>query len=150
MKRYERIAGLLLLAVGTAAALYSVFYLKFGTLKRPDSGMMPFLAGSVLALFSALWLWAGRGRDESPQPFWEKGEWVRPALALGLLLLYAVTMEWIGYLLSTLLFLGGWQVLVERERWLRAAIVTVVGTAGMYLLFARLLGVPVPPGIFGR
>lgn len=150
MKRFDRIAALLLLAVGIAAAFYSVFALKLGTMRRPDSGMIPFLAAVGLAIFSLVWFLDSRGKDEEPKPFWEKGEWVRPLISLLLLFLYGWSMELIGYLLSTLLFLAGWQFLVERERWLKGTLVSVLGTVSMYLLFARLLGVAVPPGIFMR
>lgn len=130
--------------------IYSVVGLRLGTLRRPDSGFMPLLAATLLSVFSAAWFWANRGKDANPQPLWEKGEWVRPALVVVLLILYGWSMTIIGYMISTLLFLVGWQFLVERERWWRATLVSVLGTAGMYVLFARLLGVAVPPGIFGR
>lgn len=150
MKRYERIAALVFMMVGVAAAIYSVVSLKLGTLRRPDSGFLPFLASLTMVISSLVWYWTSREPNEKARPFWEKDDWRRPTLAVAMLIFYAGTMTTLGYLLSTLLFLLAWQFLVERERWVKATLVSVLGTAGMYLLFARLLSIQVPPGIFGR
>jgi len=149
MKKYDRIAAVVLIVLGLAAAYYAYAHLKLGTLRKPDSGLLPFLAALVVIAASAAWLAGLRGPDPEPRPFWEKGQWVKPLLAVIFLSLYAATMEVIGYLPSTFLFMGLWQFLIERQNWRRASLVTVLGTAGMYLLFVQLLGVPVPESIFG-
>lgn len=149
MKKYDRIAAIVLILLSIASAYYCYADLKLGTLRRPDSGLMPFLASTVVAVASAAWLYELRGADPEPRPFWTKGAWVRPLLALAFLCLYAYLMEPIGYLPSTFLFLGLWQFVVERVNWRRALLVTVLGTAGMYILFVQLLGVYVPESILG-
>jgi putative tricarboxylic transport membrane protein len=148
VKRYERIAGLLLLVFGVTIALYSWLSLELGSFGEPGSGFIPFLASSVMALCAGLWVVGNLGKDENPQPFWANKAWLRPALATGLVLLYASTMESLGYVLSTLVFIVTWQVLVERSKWRTVALVSVSATAAMWLLFTELLGVPVPKGIF--
>jgi hypothetical protein len=40
----------------------------------------------------------------------------------------------------------GWQKLVEREGWVKTAIVAVTSAAFMYVLFSRLLKVFLPAG----
>ncbi|MDF2627121.1 MAG: hypothetical protein K0R39_952 [Symbiobacteriaceae bacterium] len=149
MKKHDRIAAVLLIVLGLAAAYYAYADLKLGTLRHPDSGFMPFLASLVVVATAATWLWSLRGPDPEPRPFWEKGAWVKPLLAVTFLIIYAATLEPLGYLPATFIFLGLWQFLVERVNWRRAALVTVLGTAGMYLLFVQLLGVYVPESIFG-
>lgn len=149
MKKHDRIGAVVLILLGLASAVYAVAKLKLGTPRVPDAGFMPFLASLVVAGGSVVWLYDLRGPDPEPKPFWEKGAWKRPLLALAFLYLYAVLMEPIGYLPSTLLFLGLWQFIVERVNWRRATLVTVLGTAGMYLLFVELLGVHVPESMFG-
>ena len=140
-------AGLFLAAAGIAAAVHSYLNLKLGKLSHPDSGFMPFIASCVLVIFSATWVLTSLGPDEEPEPFWGKGEWLRPLLALVLMIGYGLTMEPLGYLLSTLAFMLAWQFLVERAKPGAAAVISVISTAAMYLVFARLLGVPVPAGI---
>jgi putative tricarboxylic transport membrane protein len=149
MKKHDRIAAVTLIVLALAAAYYAYAELKLGTLRVPDSGLLPFLASLVIAASSGVWLWDLRGPDPEPRPFWEKGAWIRPLLAVAFLILYASTLEPLGYLISTFIFLGLWQFLVERVNWRRAILVTVLGTAGMYLVFVQLLGVYVPESIFG-
>ncbi|HWI63358.1 MAG TPA: tripartite tricarboxylate transporter TctB family protein [Symbiobacteriaceae bacterium] len=149
MKKWDRIAAVTLIVLGLAAAYYSYVELKIGTLRKPAAGFLPFLAAVTVVLCSAAWLAELRGADPEPRPFWGKGEWVGPLLAVVFLGLYAATMEAIGYLPSTFLFLGAWQLLVERVNWKRATMVTILGTAGMYILFVQLLGVAVPESVFG-
>ncbi len=149
MKKWDRIAAVTIIVLGLAAALYAVVDLKLGTLRHPDAGLLPFIASLVVVLTSCIWLVELRGPDPEPRPFWGKGEWVKPLLAVVFLSLYAATMEPFGYVPSTLLFLALWMFLVERVKWHRALLVTVLGTAGMYILFVMLLGVPVPASILG-
>ena len=56
--------------------------------------------------------------------------------------------ERIGFLLSTLVFMLGWQLIVERERWLKAVVVTVLCAAAMFTLFRYLLHVELPVNPF--
>lgn len=67
-------------------------------------------------------------------------------LGLGVLCLYAALFERGGYFLATLIFMFAWQMLVERERWLKALLITAIATFTMYGLFRHLLSVPLPKG----
>ncbi|HYF79365.1 MAG TPA: tripartite tricarboxylate transporter TctB family protein [Symbiobacteriaceae bacterium] len=148
MKKHERIAGLFLIMAGIATGIHSWWNLHLGSLRHPDSGFQPFLASVLLVAASTVWVLGSLGRDEDPQPFWAKGGLVRPALACLFILVYAWSMVPVGYVLSTLLFMLLWQFLLERERWLRAAVISLISTAAMWLIFAKLLAVPLPEGIF--
>lgn len=147
VKRHERIAGLFLIMVGVATGLNSWLYLRLGSLRNPGSGFQPFLASLLLVAASTVWVIGSLGRDENPRPFWEKGGWLRPALAGLFILVYAWSMAPVGYVPATLLFMLLWQFLVEREKWLKAAIISIVSTAAMWLIFAKLLAVPLPEGL---
>jgi NADH:ubiquinone oxidoreductase subunit H len=57
---------------------------------------------------------------------------------------YASLFERIGFFLSTLLFMLGWQMVVERQRWLKAIIITILCAVAMYTLFRFLLRVQLP------
>lgn len=149
MKKHERLAGLLLIAVGIVAAVHSYLNLKLGAIRHPDSGFMPFWASVLLVVFSAAWVFQSWGPDERPAPFWGKGEWTRPLLSCAMMVLYGLTLERIGYVTSTLVFLLAWQFLVEREKWRKATLISVVATAAMYVMFVKLLGVPLPTGFIG-
>lgn len=148
MKRHERIAGLFLLLVGVAVAVHSYFSLGFGSFLVPGAGFLPFWYGVALAILSAIWVLGNRGPEENPVPFWDKGQWVRPTIAFLAMLAYGWLMDKLGYVLSTFLFVIAWQQLIERERWGKTLLISVLGTAAMYILFGRFLRVPLPQGIF--
>ena len=52
-------------------------------------------------------------------------------------------------MISTFLFLIAWQVLIEAERWKKTALVAIIGTVTMYILFVYLLRVALPQGMLG-
>ena len=148
MKKFERITGFIFILFGIAAMLYSAISLGLGNVKLPGPGFFPFICGICLVVFSSSWLIASRKeKDEENLPFWGKGEWVRPLLAVIITSFYGAVMEGLGYIIATFLFLAIWQLIVEREKWSKTAIIAVVGTIVMYLLFQYLLSVPLPEGL---
>ncbi len=150
MKRHNRLAAVVIIAIGLACVYYGIFCLRLGTMANPDCGFMPALAGFCMAVFGAGLFITNLGPDEKPQPFWKGKEWKGPVFSLILMILYAVTMERIGYILSTLLFMLGWQFLVVHEKWWKGTIISVLSTVGVYIIFVYLLRVPVPVGSLFR
>ena len=63
-------------------------------------------------------------------------------------ILYAWLFEKIGYFVSTLLFMVGWQKVVEKEGWLKTAVIAVLCAGAMYGLFAYLLKIALPTGLW--
>ena len=64
------------------------------------------------------------------------------------MVLYGWAMEAVGYITSTLIFMIAWQQIIEREKWLKTMLISVLGTLAMYALFVYLLRVPIPPEFF--
>lgn len=150
MKRHERIAAVTVVIGGLAIVYYAYAVLRLGSIFQPDAGFLPFLSGIALVLLGICWFVVAGGLEAQEKAFFEKGRWVKPALAMGMMLVYAWAIEALGYITSTLVFMIAWQLLVERERWLKTVLVSLLGTLAMYLLFSRFLKVPVPPEIFIR
>jgi putative tricarboxylic transport membrane protein len=149
VKRHERIAAVIVVIGGLAVACYAYAVLKLGSIFQPDAGFLPFLAGIGMVVLGICWFVASLG-SEDVEVSSEKGRWGRPALAIGMMVVYAWAFEAVGYVTSTLLFMAAWQQLVERERWLKTILITVLATLAMYLLFNRFLKVPVPKEFFIR
>jgi putative tricarboxylic transport membrane protein len=143
----ERRAGLILVVLGVLTAYYGLSVLKIGTVGQPGPGFFPFLSGAGIAVLCLLWILSNRAAA-SAEPLWGQGQLTRPALATAITTAYAVLMEPLGYIVATLAFLISWQLVIEREHWRKTAVIAVLGTAGMYLLFMYLLGVALPGGIF--
>jgi len=151
LKKQERITASVISLGGLWVMVYSWQFLQLGSIQVPDAGLLPFLSGMALALLGVVWLlilqWT---RDRAVERLAEKRRWHRPLLALTLMLVYGWTMETIGYITSTFIFMIAWQKVIEQEKWLKTMIIALLGTFSMYALFVYLLKVPVPPEFFAR
>ncbi|HEY3310761.1 MAG TPA: tripartite tricarboxylate transporter TctB family protein [Anaerolineales bacterium] len=70
-------------------------------------------------------------------------------IMLGLMLVYGLSFERLGYPLATLLmFLAGIYVL-ERKHWKRDLVIALIASFGLYFLFRYVLRVNLPIGVLG-
>jgi Tripartite tricarboxylate transporter TctB family len=159
MSKSENVANLVTLALGIFVSYQSYFFLKLGILISPGAGFLPFLCGIALIVLGIIWRLQSvlikspppPKHAEDPmaavcetQPAPSPAARVKLCLAFVTTVAYAVMFERIGFFLATLLFMLGWQMVVERQRWLKAIIVTVLCAAAMYTLFRYLLRVELP------
>jgi hypothetical protein len=160
MNRGERIASTLLVAFGLGVAYYSREILKLGMAISPGAGFLPYHIGLAMALLGAAWFVAtflARGEakeaaQEDPAAIARERELHRQRVltrfvpGVLLILAYAWIFEGAGYFASTVLFMIGWQKLVERERWGKAALIALVCAGAMWALFSFLLKGVLPSG----
>jgi putative tricarboxylic transport membrane protein len=161
LDRSERIASVVLVALGLFVAFYSRQYLKLGIMISPSAGFLPYGIGIALAILGAIWfihtLYArkaqGPAEPECGSEDAAEGDKPRRRRILYrflpgvlLVLLYAWLFEKAGYIVSTALFMVGWQKVVEREGWLKTAVIALLCAGGMYTLFSYLLKVFLPTG----
>jgi putative tricarboxylic transport membrane protein len=67
------------------------------------------------------------------------------AIVTGFCLLYAFLFERAGYVLSTFLFLEATLLLFNgRRKWKMTLVVSIGFSVGVYVLFSRVLGIPLP------
>ncbi len=145
MRRWERIAAAFLIFLGVGGAVIA-YRLGFGNLHHPGSGFFPFWLSLVLAFVAFIYLLSQRGPDSEGVSLWSKELLLRPALAAGVMFIYALAMDWIGFFSSTFLLFLAWLILVEREKWLTIVLVSILGTASLYIIFSLFLKVPLPKG----
>jgi putative tricarboxylic transport membrane protein len=159
MSKSHNIANLVIIALGIFVALYSYYFLKLGILITPGAGFLPFLCGMALIVLGIVWriqtmILKSPARvklAEEPSaaasetgPAALRDSRIKLCLAFLATVIYAFLFERIGFFLSTLLFMFGWQMVVERQRWLKAIIITVLCAVAMYTLFKSLLHVELP------
>lgn len=161
MNRAEKASSIVLIAFGLFVAFYSRQYLKLGKMITPGAGFLPYWIGIALAVLGALWFLetflartgsgaGGEGSDAGDAA--AEREALRGRLlskflpGVLLVILYAWLFEKAGYIVSTALFMVGWQKLVEREGWLKTAVIAVLSAGCMYALFSYLLKVYLPTG----
>jgi putative tricarboxylic transport membrane protein len=161
MSRSEKISSVILILFGLFVAYYSLTYLKLGILIRPGAGFIPFYIGVALTVLGLVWFFHALLTRKLPSSN-EAGcadvptavEPVRNIILFRLLpavlftILYAWLFEKIGYFVSTLLFMVGWQKVVEKEGWLKTAVIAVLCAGAMYGLFAYLLKIALPTGLW--
>ena len=156
MSRSDNITNAIVIALGIFVTYYSYTYLKLGILISPGAGFLPFLCGIALIALGAVWrfqLMVTRRPAEDPAaaeaaPAKSAGSRLKLFLAFLTTVVYAFLFERVGFLLATVVFMLGWQLVVERERWPKALIVTVLSAAALYLLFSTLLHVELPHNPF--
>jgi putative tricarboxylic transport membrane protein len=142
-KTGDIVVGLCFLAIGIAFAVNSV-KLKIGVPTEPQPGFFPFIDGIILIALSVLFLFqAWRGKAGESPAFGKVGG---PAIVVLTLLLYVATLETLGYVVTTAILSA--VVLRAMETKPRILLlVSVILAVVSYLLFDRLLGVTLPPGL---
>ncbi|MDI7258557.1 MAG: tripartite tricarboxylate transporter TctB family protein [Thermodesulfobacteriota bacterium] len=122
--------------------------LRVGKPTEPQPGFFPFLGGIVLVLLSGILLFQAwhRGRGE-PQAL---GKLWGPATVILGLIAYVATLDSVGYLITiTMLSAIVLRVLQTKSLWV-LTVTSLILAISSYILFDRLLGVPLPSGILAR
>jgi putative tricarboxylic transport membrane protein len=137
-----KVGGVILLLLGLGTAYLGVQY-GFGDLYAPGPGFFPVLVGAFLAILACIYLFqqfrtGGRGVS---------AKWQRPLMVILLSFVYVSFLEKLGFLLDTVLMLLVFVGVIERQRLRRTLAVALLGTVGMYVVFALWLRVPLPKGL---
>jgi putative tricarboxylic transport membrane protein len=128
-----------------AAAAYESAKLPFGTVHSPGPGFFPWWTSvliSVLAFFFLAQTLTARVKSEV-----EAGGRIAKVLALlGVLALYTLTLETLGYPLCTFLLVVFMLRVTDLHRWPVALGMAALTAVGSYVVFAVWLSVPLPRG----
>jgi putative tricarboxylic transport membrane protein len=139
----EIVVGLCFAVIGIVFVI-GAFKLTVGLPTEPKPGFFPFIDGVILIALSILFLiQAWRGRAGKGSDF---GNLRGLSIVVITLVLYVATLESLGYVITTAVLSG--VVLYVLETKPRVLVLVSVGLAvASYLLFSRLLGVTLPPGL---
>lgn len=99
--------------------------------------------GGVLALvqlFKSLREPPGEGES------WAGYDWTRVALLLLSMVVYGATFAWLGFLVSTTLFLVAGYLILGERRLIVLGSASILVTVGFWLIMTRLLGIYLAPG----
>ena len=109
----------------------------------------PRLITAIMALAALLWVLEALARQRSRSPVAEAAPdgpaWL-PAAVVAWFALYIVTLEDIGFVAGSALFLMGMLGVFHRGRWLTNVVVAIAVPLGAYLAFTRILSVSLPAG----
>jgi len=127
------------------------YRLKLGAINQPGSGLFPFSAGlamlilSLAALFQSI---RGRGREEKTLRQ-EPLRWWNIVIILMAITAYAFSLEKIGFLINTFLFICLLLKVVEPQSWKTAIIGGLITSIAANLVFNVIFRAQIPSGILG-
>jgi putative tricarboxylic transport membrane protein len=148
MKKAEQIACIFWLALG-GSLCWGAFRLGLGSPSEPGSGFLPFGTGFLLGILALVHLaQISLHKDEKEEPLLGEVRWKRGGCVVASLLVYALLLHWLGYLLTTFLFMAVLFSVYQRRKWWVVGSAGLLVTAFTYLVFHHWLKVQFPVGIF--
>jgi len=125
--------------------------LGLGTLSKPGSGFISFWSGvslgilTITMLIQNIWLdKADRGKEKK-----ERTQWRTVVFALAGLFVCIFILERLGFIVSSILFIGFLFKGVEKKGWFVTILASLLMTFISYYIFKVLLQADLPKGIFG-
>ncbi len=124
--------------------------LSLGDFRNPGPGFLPFITGAILTgLSSVVLLQSRRAGGGETKPFLsDRRRATKAFLTLFALLAYAVGMDYLGFLVSTTVFIAFLLAVVEPQKWYVVVLGSLLSSGVSYTLFEILLQSPLPKGIF--
>jgi putative tricarboxylic transport membrane protein len=141
--------GLIGLALGIFV-IRSGLKLKLGTIHDPGSGFVLFYTGILMCAFAATIIVAAL--TEGGPTFgsrWKDARWTKPVIVIACLIAFAVALEPLGFLLSSIPLILLLMRLIDPVRWEIAVPVSLLVPTGMWWLLKHGLGILLPSGMFG-
>ncbi len=143
------------IVVGAIGICLSVLYLALsfqmpmGRVRQPGAGVFPVISGFLLLLGSVSALWEGMKQRKSEKVELPAGsDLLRLLAVLGGVLGYLILLPVLGQLISSTLFCFVLiRALSSLSIW-RVMLYAVLMAGAAYLLFVRILMLPMPAGIF--
>jgi len=115
---------------------------------RPGPGLLPLILSAVFVVAGAALAVKQLVRPNTkPYPATSRGGGARVAAVFALLVGTVVLFEPLGFILSSVLLMGGLTFGIERKFTITAVCVVLLVPVLLWVLFAILLGVRLPPGL---
>jgi putative tricarboxylic transport membrane protein len=148
MKRADVTVALILTGLA-AFVLLEAGKLSFGSMRVPRTAFFPVILTTLLPMLSLILLGqalrgapTGRGSERI-----EAEGWFRIGATVVTLIGFALALERLGFLLSTLLLMVLLLRAIESLAWHKVFAVALATSLVAYALFGWLLGIPLPAGI---
>jgi putative tricarboxylic transport membrane protein len=150
MKSSDRISSLFFLVLSLFICQQSVV-IGVGSLGQPGPGLLAFGAGAGIGVLAIWFLIQSFVSKESRSEVAQNGRTLRRGRFLMIcisLFAYTIAVNWLGFVLSTFLFIIFILCLIESKKWWRTLIKAALITIGNYLVFVEWLGLRLPKGFW--
>jgi len=126
--------------------------LSLGSFRNPGPGFFPFIAGLIVAGMALAIHLQSRGKVSAKgtrEPLWADKKRIQKMILTTLALLaYGVGMDYLGFLVSTFLFLAFLLRMIEPQRWSLVLLESALASGISYLIFDIWLQAQLPKGLF--
>ncbi len=150
MRNKDKLSSIAWLLVGLGF-IWGGLKLGIGPMNAPAPGFFPAIIGGILALLSATLLMTASLRKNQPgriNSFWKKEKsWGKVLLSLLSLIFYLVSLNFLGYILTTFLFILYLLKFVGKGGWGLSILTAVLVSFASYAIFKIGLGVLLPKGL---
>ncbi|MFL6517828.1 MAG: tripartite tricarboxylate transporter TctB family protein [Bacillus sp. (in: firmicutes)] len=136
--KFDRIAAIVFLAVGVLFIIgsRSIASSSYGSVVGPD--IFPFILGVLLTILSIrLFYETFNGKTQEKNK--EKLQYKPFLIILAATLIYILTLESVGYVITTFLFLFVCFQTMERAKWLTSLIIAGCFSGVVYFIFVEIL-----------
>lgn len=151
MKKADLISGVVLLAL-SGFVFYRSWLMPDSRTFGPGPAFLPAWLGVVLTVLATILIIGAllrRPSVEDKNPFPMGSAMVAVGKVLGGLAVFALLMETVGFIVNTFAFVLYLMRATQRERWPMAALIAVLTTAGLYIVFSVLLKISLPTNNYG-
>ena len=151
MSQHDKWSGAIGILVGVAFCIASI-NLGLEEVHHPGPGFLPFIIGAVLIclssimLFSALWKKKVTRGERIPQ---EMRKYQKGGLILLDLVFYNIALSFLGFSVTTFLFVFFLMKMVEAQRWTVTTVMALCSAVGFDLVFRLWLKIDLPTGPWG-
>jgi len=127
------------------------YRVNLGEFSNPGPGFFPFCVGLVMLGLSLAALFQSMGEKGKAEKTSQRGSmrWWNIVIITAAIITYALTLEKIGFLINTFLFVGLLLKVVEPQPWKIAVIGGLIGAVSANLLFNVIFQSQIPSGILG-
>ena len=140
--------GLIGLALGLFV-IRSGLKLKLGSINDPGSGYVLFYTGILMCLFSiSITIAAVTEGGPTFGSRWEGARWNRPVVIIASLIAYAIALDQLGFLISTIPLMLVLLRAIDPVRWTLAVPLAVLAPVGVWWVLKHALLIQLPSGIF--
>ena len=127
------------------------YRLRIGTINDPGPGFFPFSAGLIMLILSliALFQLIGKKNSIERKPRQEPFRWWNIVIILAAVTAYAFSLEKVGFLINTFLFICLLLKVVEPQSWKTAILGGLITAVAANLIFNVIFQAQIPSGILG-
>ncbi len=144
----DRYSGLFWFLLSVVVCFYAR-RLGLGHFRNPGPGFLFFWSGVVLCVLSLIVLFQTIKPADKEEKTFGNVSWAKVISVIFALVLYGLILEWLGFVLSTVFFMGFLLRSIEARRWYVVILVSVVSSLLTYALFELWLHARLPKGVLG-